>query len=202
MRPLTSAVEPRGGFPGVLGGKLWFSELAAAGTRGEKVCMLGREYSAEERKRFRGVEVTPEKLVDLGTTLLDGACDMTDADMAGGRLFGLSPGIRLTTMLDGRWAISDAEMLWDSLLDGPWGRPMILRDAICDSLARFIGLCGADVLLLNSRCAVAGAAGLGDASVFMSRSSAGTEGLRKSPVKPKMLRFLDGGSMMSLLGRS
>jgi hypothetical protein len=76
---------------------------------------------------------------------------------------------------------------------------MILRDAICDSLARFIGLCGADALLLNSRCADAGAAGLGDASVFISRSSGGAEGLRKSPVKPKMLRFLDGGSMMSLL---
>src|SRR5690349_4744177 len=108
---------------------------------------------------LRGVDETPEKLVDFGITL-DGACDMVDADMAGGRLFGLSPGIRLgvaTTMVDGRWAISDAEILWDSLLDGPCGRPMILRDASCDSEARFIGLCGANALL-DSRWA--GAAGL------------------------------------------
>jgi hypothetical protein len=87
---------------------------------------------------------------------------MTDADMAGGRLFGLSPGIRLgvaTTMLEGRCAISDAEMLWDSLLDGPCGRPMMRRDASCDSDARFIGLCGADALL-GSRCAGAGGATL------------------------------------------
>lgn len=90
---------------------------------------------------LRGVEVTPEKLVDFGMTLA-GACE-TDADMGGYGLLGLSPGIRLciaTAVLGGRCAMSDAEMLWESLLDGACGRPMILRDAICDSDARFTGL--------------------------------------------------------------
>lgn len=40
IRPFTSGVEPRGGFPGVVGGKLWFNVLG--GTRGEKFCP-GRE---------------------------------------------------------------------------------------------------------------------------------------------------------------
>lgn len=60
---------------------------------------------------LRGVDETPEKLVDLGMTF-EGGCDTVEA--GGSRLLGLSPGIRLgaaTTMLDGRCAISDAEML-------------------------------------------------------------------------------------------
>jgi hypothetical protein len=90
---------------------------------------------------FRGVEVTPEKLVDLGMMLV-GACE-TDDDMDGGGLLGLSPGIRrwvAMVVVTGRGAMSDAEMLWESLLDGACGRPIILRDAICDSDARFTGL--------------------------------------------------------------
>jgi hypothetical protein len=136
-------------------------------------------------------------------TLLDGACDTTDADMEGGGLFGLSPGIRLgvaMAALDGRCAISDAEMLCDNLLEGPWGRPMILRDASWVSEARFIGLCGAADALLNWRCADAGATDLVGVSVFASRPSVGAAELRKRPVKPKMPRFLDGGSMMSFVG--
>lgn len=142
MRPLTSAVEPRGGRPGVVGGKLWVRVLV--GTRGEKFEVAGREYKAEERNMFRGVEVTPEKLVAFG--MFSAACDAADVGNEGGGLLGLSPGIRLgvvSAMLDGRCAISDAEMLWESLLDGPWGRLIILRLASCDSEARFIGLCGA-----------------------------------------------------------
>jgi hypothetical protein len=70
---------------------------------------------------LRGVEVTPEKLVDLGTCA--GACAAADAENRdGGGLFGLSPGIRLgvaTAAAEGRCAMSDAEILCDSLLDGP-----------------------------------------------------------------------------------
>jgi len=139
IRPFTSGVKPRVGFPGVDGGKLWFSVLA--GTRGEKFWRPGREYRAEERKMFRGVEATPEKLVDFGMTLA-GASE-TDADMEEKGLLGLSPGIRRCVAMlveVGRGAISDAEMLWESLLDGACGRPIILREAICDSDARFTGL--------------------------------------------------------------
>jgi hypothetical protein len=147
---------------------------------------------------FRGVEVVPEKLVDFGM-ILDGACDATDADMEGGGLFGLSPGIRLV----GRCGISDAEILWDSLLDGPCGRPIILRDAICDSEARFIGLCGADAVFSSRAGAdAAGAAVFVDASALVaSRLSVGAaEPPKSEEVKAKRPRFLDGGSMMSLVG--
>lgn len=84
------------------------------------------------------------------------------------------------------------------MLDGPCGRPMSLRDASWASEARFIGLCGADAVL-GSRCAGVGAAGLVDISILSSRLSEGAGELRNSPVKPKMLRFLDCGSMMSLV---
>jgi hypothetical protein len=113
--------------------------------------------------------VTPEKLVDFGM-MLTGACDTTDDDMEGNGLFGLSPGIRLCVamvVLDGRWAMSDAEMLWESLLDGACGRPIIFRDAICDSEARFTGLYGADVLL-NWRCGCGGTADLTGGLAFAS----------------------------------
>lgn len=181
------------------GGKLWFSVLT--GTRGDSVEAVGREYRAEERKIFRGVEATPEKLVAFG--LLAGAYDAVDAEKEGG-LFGLSPGLRLgvaKTEVEGRCAISDAEMLWESLLDGPCGRPMIFREASCESEARFTGLCGADAVLI-SRWAGAGAAGLLGPSGLAFCSSVGATELRNSPVKPKMLRFLDGGSMMSLVKTS
>ena len=85
--------------------------------------------------------MTPEKLVDFGMTLA-GASE-TDADMEGNGLLGLSPGIRRCVamlVVVGRGARSDAEMLWESLLDGACGRPIILREAICDSDARFAGL--------------------------------------------------------------
>lgn len=130
-----------------------------AGTRGEKVDCAGREYRAEERNTFRGVEVTPEKLVDFG--MFAGACTAADAENSdGGGLWGLSPGIRLgvaTAEAEGRCTISDAEMLWDSLLDGPCGRPRSFLEASWVSEARFTGLCGADALL-NSRRVGAGAA--------------------------------------------
>jgi hypothetical protein len=72
-------VDPLGGLPGVFGGKLWVSVFA--GTRGEKVLETpGREYKAEERKRLRGVEVTPEKLVDFETFAGAGADATTDED--------------------------------------------------------------------------------------------------------------------------
>jgi hypothetical protein len=145
---------------------------------------------------FRGVDVTPEKLVDFGM-ILGGACDATDADMEGGGLFGLSPGIRLV----GRWGISDAEILWESLLDGPCDRPIILRDAICDSEARFIGLYGADAMLASRAGAgAAGAAAFVDASALASRLFVGAaEPPKSEEVKAKRPRFLDGGSMMSLV---
>jgi len=147
---------------------------------------------------FRGAALTPEKLVDFGM-MLAGACDIADAaDKEGGGLLGLSPGIRLVTVLDGRCAISDADVLWVNLLDGPCGRPMIFRDAIWVSEARFTGLCGADAPL-DWRGAAVGAVDFADASAFALRSSAGAAELRKRPVKPKMLRFLDGGSMMSIV---
>jgi hypothetical protein len=94
----------------VVGGKLWFSVFG--GTRGEKVDWPGREYIAEERKMLRGVEVTPEKLVDFG--MVADAYDMVDAEKEGGGLLGLSPGIRrgfVSAVLEGRCAMSDAEML-------------------------------------------------------------------------------------------
>lgn len=194
MRPLTSGVEPRGALPGVFGGKLWVKLLG--GTRGEKVGSPGRGYRVEDRKIFREVEAAPEKLVLLEWS--GSGRDTVDANEEDG-LLGLSPGIRFgvaTAVLAGCGVMSDAEILWESLLDGPCGRPMILRAAICDSEARFAGLCGADALL-NSGCV---RAALLEASDFASLSSAGAGELRKSPVKPKRLRFFDGRSIMVLVG--
>jgi hypothetical protein len=148
---------------------------------------------------------TPEKLVDLGR-LLCGACDVLGAGKAGVFLYGLSPGIRRGGPLrafDGRCGISLTEKLWVSLDDGPWGRSMILRDAICWEEARFTGLFGA-----ATACAFPFAFAFrlrfavvldNDASVFLSRLSAGVEELRKSPPRLKRPRFLVvGGSMMML----
>jgi len=72
-----------------------------------------------------------------------------------GILFGLSPGILLGVAgIDGAGKLADfaaaaatssksaAEKDWESLLEGPWGRPKIFRDAICASEARFAGLSG------------------------------------------------------------
>jgi hypothetical protein len=74
---------------------------------------------------------------------------------------------------------------------------MILREASCDSEARFMGLWGADALP-NSRCEGAGAGALEGASELASESAAGAGELRNSPVKPKKPRFFDGGSMISI----
>ncbi len=137
--------------------------------------------------------MTPEKLVDFGM-MLAGACE-TDDDMDGGGLLGLSPGILLCVarvVVVGRDATSDAEMLWESLLDGACGRPIILRDSICATDARFTGLKGADALLLSSRCGAAGTTAFVGGLGFASWLSAGAAELRKNPVKPRMLRFLDG----------
>ena len=63
LRPLTSGVEPRGGFPGVLGGNDCVKLVR--GTRGSKEGRGALWYIAEDRKMLRGVEVEPEKLFAL-----------------------------------------------------------------------------------------------------------------------------------------
>jgi hypothetical protein len=90
---------------------------------------------------FRGVEAAPEKLVPL--KWLGGGRDAVDAEREGGGLFGLSPGMRFgvaIAVLEGWGALLYAEKLCESLLDGPWGRLMIFREASCASEARCIGL--------------------------------------------------------------
>ena len=125
IRPFTSAVEPLGGRPGVVGGKLWF--MVVGGTRGEKA-KAGRLFKPEDRKRFRGVEAEAGMLEDRRVLIvklpgLEG-------------LLGLSPGILVVMGLGvpaaaveaeklvGLWLLggrtkSDTVMDWDSLLDGP-----------------------------------------------------------------------------------
>lgn len=165
---ISSAVEARDALPGVLGGKLWLRGLEAA--RAEKFVVCGREYNAEERKMLlRGAEVVvaPEKLLDLSSLVV--ARDTIVVEKVEG-LLGLSPGIRLgaeMALFDDTCDRSDAETVWDNLLDGPCGRPMTLRAAICDSDARFAGLSGADALLKLGRGS-AGAADFTGMSFFIS----------------------------------
>lgn len=141
---------------------------------------------AEERKMLVRVELWPVKFV-LGRVAMD------EENEEG--LLGLSPGIRLgvpiVTVLVLR---SDAVKLWESLLDGPWGRPMILREAIWESEARFAGLSGADDALAGRGSE--GAASFMVASFLESCSVGVVERWNRAP-RPKMLRFLDEGSMIA-----
>jgi len=143
----------------MLGGKLELRGLEEA--RAEKFVVCGRAYNAVDRKMLlRGAEevVAPEGLLDLSSLVV--ARDTIVAEKVEG-LLGLSPGIRLgaeMALFDDACDRSDAETAWDSLLDGPCGRPMILRAAICVSDARFAGLSGADALLKLGR----GSAGAAD----------------------------------------
>jgi len=100
-RPLTSAVEPLGGRPGVVGGKLSFMVLY--GTLGEKVERPGRALRVDPRKRLRGVVAVPEKSV-VGRPVEREKVEPETVLY----LFGLSPGI-LTRAVDGFDALALVE---------------------------------------------------------------------------------------------
>jgi hypothetical protein len=138
-RPLTSAVAPLGGRPGVEGGKLSF--IVLYGTLGEKVERPGRALRVDPRKRLRGVVAVPEKSV--AGRVVD--VEKVEVEMVL-NLLGLSPGI-LIRVVDGFEALvlveseekfvlfgvlddcmSEALTEYESLLDGLAGRSMILRE--------------------------------------------------------------------------
>lgn len=119
------------------------------GTFGEKE-KSGRPLAEEARNRFRGIVAVPEKVVDRSVF---GRVDRENEIVL--YLLGLSPGI-----LDGAPFGFEALMLdeaieekfvflgvlrslalidCDNLLDGPCGRPMILRDDNCEAVAFFAG---------------------------------------------------------------
>lgn len=213
-RPVTSAIEPRGAFPGVLGGKDCVSVLW--GTRGAKVGSGGLWYIADVRKMLRGVDEVPEKLLVL-YALMGGGWDMVDEEYADAEaLYGLSPGFLLGRKAD---VVDDGIMLGaadearsksatltlcESLLEGPWGRLRILRDASCVSEARLAGLSRTDALPESTRGGSNDTPeGFADDVVVVPLVSAGGAVLlrqRPRPEKPKRLLFLAGDSMLAMGG--
>jgi hypothetical protein len=142
-------VDPRGGLPGVVGGKL--CDAVVRGTLGENE-KSGRPLRDEARNKLRdGVEEMPEKSAVERVGL-----DKLDPEMVL-NLLGLSPGILMEpplilvellidavdeakfVFLPVSWLRSLALKDCESLLDGPWGRPMILREESWEGVARFAG---------------------------------------------------------------
>lgn len=131
-------------------------------------------------------------------------------------LYGLSPGFlrgRKADEVDDGIMLGAADearsksatlTLCDSLLEGPWGRLRILRDASCVSEARLAGLSRTDALPESTRGGSSDTAeGFADDVVIVPLVSAGGAVLlrqRPRPEKPKMLLFLAGDSMLAMGG--
>lgn len=122
------------------------------GTLGEKE-KSGRPFADEARNRLRGVVAVPEMPEKSAVGRV--GLEKVDPEMVL-NLLGLSPGITLIEAPAGLMPFTLDEATeekfvflgvpkslaltdCDSLLDGPCGRPIILRDDNCEAVARFAG---------------------------------------------------------------